>query len=102
MIIYSVTTNIDDACLPEWEEWMRDTHIPDVMQSGCFLGYSFTRLLTEVPEAEGKTYNVQYQARDMEAYEDYRENFAPALQADFQHRYSGQFVSFRTLLEQID
>ena len=102
MIIYSVTISIEESCLPEWENWMRETHIPHVMQSGCFVSYRFTKLLTEVPEADGVTYNVQYQAKNMEAYDDYSQNFGPALQAETQKRYGGKFVAFRNLLEQID
>ena len=102
MIIYSVTTNIDESCLPEWENWMRQTHIPKVMKSGCFVSYRFTRLLDEVPESDGVTYNVQYQAEDMDAYVNYRENYGPALKEETQMRYAGKFASFRTLLEQID
>jgi hypothetical protein len=35
----------------------------------------------------------------MEHYERYKNEFAPALQAEHTERYKNQFVAFRTLLE---
>jgi hypothetical protein len=35
----------------------------------------------------------------MDMYERYKEEFAPALQADALQKFSGKFVAFRTLLE---
>lgn len=97
MIIYNVTVNIDEDVAVEWLHWMKEVHIPDVMKTGMFLDHRFCRVLAE--EAGGFTYAIQYSCKDMETYEKYRDEFAPALQQETAKKYGGKFVAFRTLLE---
>ena len=37
MIIYNVTISIDKEMEKTWIDWMKSTHIPDVMNTGMFL-----------------------------------------------------------------
>ncbi len=97
MIIYNVTVNIDEDVAVEWLQWMKDVHIPEVMQTGMFTDQRICRVLAE--EAGGLTYAIQYTCKDMETYEKYRDEFAPALQQATAKKYGGKFVAFRTLLE---
>lgn len=98
MIIYSVTVSIDPAVAPQWLAWMKDTHIPEVMATGCFTGVRMARILHE--EEGGTTYNMQYLATTLENYMDYQQNFAPGLQAKTKALYDGRYAAFRTLLEE--
>jgi hypothetical protein len=97
MIIYNVTLNVDTDVAADWLSWMKDTHIPDVMRTGMFIDYRLCRVLAE--EEGGLTYAVQYTCKDMDTYERYRDDFAPALQAETAKAFGGKFVAFRTLLE---
>ncbi|MFM9056471.1 MAG: DUF4286 family protein [Bacteroidota bacterium] len=97
MIIYNVTLNVDTDEVERWLSWMLDVHIPDVMRTGMFLDYRLCRVLAE--EQGGLTYAVQYTCSDMATYERYRDEFAPALQAETMKHFGGKFVAFRTLLE---
>ncbi|MFB0997424.1 MAG: DUF4286 family protein, partial [Flavobacteriales bacterium] len=36
MILYNVTINIDATIQKEWLIWMKEIHIPKVMETGCF------------------------------------------------------------------
>jgi len=97
MIVYNVTLNVDEDVVESWLKWMKEVHIPDVMRTGLFLEFRLCRVLAE--EAGGKTYAVQYTCMDMETYERYRDEYAPALQAETTRLYGGKFTAFRTLLE---
>ncbi|MFM7016104.1 MAG: DUF4286 family protein [Bacteroidota bacterium] len=98
MIIYNVTVNVDNDVAESWLSWMIDTHIPDVLNTGMFEGYSILRLIGD-EKSGGITYAIQYRCKDLHTYEKYRDEFAPALQADALKKFSGKFVAFRTLLE---
>ena len=37
MILYNVTVNIDTDVEEDWIEWMKETHIPEVMKTGFSL-----------------------------------------------------------------
>ena len=100
MIIYNVTVNIEDSIEQGWVQWMKDTHIPDVMKTGMFLSSKMTHVLVE-EQMGGKTYSIQYTCKSKETLDEYEQNYAPALQKDHNDKYQGKFVAFRTLLEVI-
>ena len=99
MIIYNVTINIDLEVEQEWLRWMKDVHIPEVMSTGLFVSSRIYKVLAE--DDGGTTYAIQYTCASMEAYERYRDEHAPRLQAETQRNYGGRFVAFRTLLEAV-
>ncbi len=100
MIVYNVTVNIDNDVHDEWLNWMRTVHVPDVMRCGIFTNSRICRVL--VDEEQGTTYSLQYTAPSMPDYERYRDEFAPALQADHRQKFEGKFVAFRTLIEVVE
>ncbi len=100
MIIYNVTVSIDPDIESDWLQWMRKTHIPDVMNTQCFRESRISRVHGE--EAGGLTYAITYVARSQESYDQYQRDYAPALQADHTHRYAGKFAAFRTELTLIE
>lgn len=97
MIIYNVTVCIDEDVEADWLKWMKEKHIQDVLNVGIFFDARICRVLAE--EAGGFTYAIQYTCNDMSDYEKYRDEFAPALQADAAKHFGGKFTAFRTLLE---
>ena len=99
MIIYNVTVNVDLNVHDQWLQWMKATHLPDVMATGLFLDQRMCRVLAE--DEGGLTYAVQYTCADMAAYERYRAEHAKRLQAETEKQFGGKFVAFRTLLEVI-
>lgn len=101
MIIYNVTINIDGDVHEDWLQWMKGTHIPEVMGTGMFVEYRFARVLSEHAD-EGFTYSIQYLLNDIGDYEIYRTAYAPALQAETEKRYKDKFVAFRTLLKTVE
>jgi hypothetical protein len=98
MIIYNVTVNIDNSVHEEWLRWMREVHIPDVMNTGMFIENRMLRVLGDA-ESGGATYSIQYTCKSMNEFRQYEELFAPALRAEVNERYKDKFVAFRTLLE---
>jgi len=99
MLLYNVTTIIEDAAAASWLKWMEEEHIPNVMASGKFLSHRLLKVL-DSPN-EGVTYCSQYVVENMKDYQDYQAQFAPALQAEANTLFENKFVSFRTLMEYI-
>lgn len=96
-IIYNVTVSVDTDISEEWLRWMKETHIPDVMNTGMFLEARISRVLGQ--EEGGKTYAIQYLCESMEKYEEYQKDHAPALQQDHTVKYGTRTAAFRTLLQ---
>jgi hypothetical protein len=101
MIIYNVTINVEEDVHEEWLQWMKKSHIPDVLASGIFFESRILKILGD-DESGGHTYSIQYTCRSLEDFHKYEELFAPALRAEFNERYKDRVLSFRTLLETID
>lgn len=99
-VLYNVTVSIDPTCEQEWLSWMRSVHIPDVMNTGCFLESRLSRVNGE--EEGGLTYAITYVAYSQDDLDRYGREFAPALQKDHTERFQGRFAAFRTTLNVIE
>ena len=44
MLLYNVTVSIDKSIKEDWVSWMKKKHIPDVMNTGCFLEARIARV----------------------------------------------------------
>jgi len=100
MFIYNVTVNIADDAHKEWVAWMKGTHIPDVMKTGCFIDNQMVKVL--YVEDEGHTYSTQYKFLEMADIEKYQKEFAPKLQAEHTAKFKDKYTAFRTLLQIVD
>lgn len=99
MIIYNVTTIIEEDIQDKYIQFMKNIHMPEVMATGKFMSCNLLKL-TE-PVNEGVTYCAQYITDEQQKLEDYRKNFSPKLQEDFQKEFANKFVSFRSVLKEI-
>ncbi|MGB0403159.1 MAG: DUF4286 family protein [Salibacteraceae bacterium] len=99
MIVYNVTVKVEHSVHDEWLNWMKETHIPDVMSTKMFHDSKMLKVL--VDEEDGITYSIQYRVESWEKLEDYQNNHAPRLQKEHTEKYQGKFVAFRTLLEEL-
>jgi hypothetical protein len=97
MIIYNVTVLIEESAHIDWVKWMKEKHIPDVLNTGMFLECRFSKVLTE--EETEYSYSIQYLCKDQETLDQYQNVFAPALQQEHTEKYSGKFHAFRTLMQ---
>ncbi|AFM03544.1 hypothetical protein Fleli_1106 [Bernardetia litoralis DSM 6794] len=101
MILYNVTVNVENGVHADWLQWMKETHIPNVMNTGMFHENKILKLLSKLPEEEGTTYAIQYSCKSLEDLEHYQQNFAAQLQEDSQKKYGNKVIAFRTILEVI-
>lgn len=98
-ILYNVTVKVDPDSAADWLEWMRTRHIQDVMNTGLFISYTFSRI---VDEESPFTFAIQYRCKSMTHFNQYTEIFAPALQREHSERYKDKFIAIRTVLEVIE
>lgn len=98
MILYNVTVSIDNTVADEWLQWMKEVHIPEVMETGYFLANQICRVM-EDEDTGGTTYAVQYTCRSVKDLQEYQREYSPALQQKVNDRYAGRYAAFRTMLE---
>lgn len=100
-IIYNVTIIIDHSCHDEWLEWMKEIHIPEVLSTGKFMDNKILKIM-EDHNPDGITYGIQYTCKNLETFQDYEQNHAPALRKKTEEKFGGKYGAFRTLLEVIE
>jgi hypothetical protein len=101
MIVYNVTIKVFDAIHANWLVWLRQEHIPEIMQTGCFTNYKILRLL-EVDEDEGPTYAIQYFADSKALYNQYIEIHAEQLRNASYAKWGNNFIAFRSVMQIVD
>ncbi|MGI8891155.1 MAG: DUF4286 family protein [Chthoniobacterales bacterium] len=99
MILYSVMVNIQSESEAEWTEWMRQVHLPEVIEAGCFEKCRMYR--ANESESGRASYVMQYRCASIADYERSRDEFGPALQKDHSNRFSGRFTASRQILEKV-
>jgi hypothetical protein len=100
MFIYNVTTKITHAIHHNWLQWIKEEHIPDIINTGCFTGATILRLL-ETDESEGPTYAVQYIAESKAQYNKYIAQYAPKMRQKAINKWGSQFIAFRSIMQHI-
>lgn len=99
MIIYNVTINVSEEVHDEWLTWMKQEHIPQMLDTGKFLNAMMTKVLVQEPMG-GVTYSVQYKAESKAMLERYYQEDAEKLREESK-RFKDKTVFFRTELEVI-
>lgn len=101
MIIYNVTIKIQESINEDWLCWLKEEHIPDMINTGCFTNAIIMQLL-EVDNTEGPTYAVQYHAESKGLYNNYIENHAAEMRQKGFEKWGNQFIAFRSVMQVVN
>lgn len=90
MFIYEITATVDDELTVDYEEYMTERHIPDLLATGHFTAAFFAKF--------GNMYRISYHAATRDQFDAYIETHAERLRADFaEHFPTGVEVSRQVL-----
>ena len=98
MIVYNVTMKVDKDAAAEWLKWMKEEHMPSLMDTGLFTDKHLFRLL-EQDESEGLTYVAQYFCNNLDNYNEYINTHAPRLREISFRRFGSKFIAFRSIMQ---
>ncbi len=76
MVIYEITATVRADLSEQYEKYMLEQHILDLLETGFFSGAKLSR------SGENR-YRIQYEARDQNALDEYLATEAVRLRADF-------------------
>ena len=101
MFIYNVTIKIQNSIKEEWLAWLKEIHIPEVINTGCFTHATILQLL-ETDESEGPTYAIQYNAESKANYNRYIEQFAGTMRQRSFDQWGDKFIAFRSIMQVVN
>ena len=93
MIRYEVTLDCSEATAPSLERWMRNTHAPEMLATGCFVAIHFDR-------AEGR-FRTVYQAEAREHLDRYLADHADRMRRSFHEEFPAGVAITREIWEEL-
>ncbi len=91
MLIYEVTATVEPAIAEEYEKYMREQHIPDLLATGYFAAAFFAK--------NGNMYRIGYHCDSQKDLEAYFANHAGRLRADIAAHFPSGIEFSRNELE---
>ena len=79
MIVYEIVAIVEASLAAEYERYLAEQHIPDLMATGCFVSTQLSRT--------DDTFQIRYAAADRESLERYFNQHAERLRADALKRF---------------
>ncbi|CAN5433976.1 hypothetical protein BH10ACI1_BH10ACI1_08290 [soil metagenome] len=80
MIIYEITAIIRADLIEKYEKYMREQHIPDLLETGYFRG-------AEMMCSSAGRYRIRYEAFNQTVLDEYLKNEANRLREDFLNQF---------------
>ena len=93
MIYYEVTLECSESTAPALEQWMRNSHIPDMLATDCFVAIHFDR-------NDGR-FRTVYQAANRQHLDRYLAEHATRLREHFQKHFPSGVAVSRETWEQV-
>jgi|SRR4051812_31653009 hypothetical protein len=100
MLLYNVTVGIDRDSETEWLQYIREKHIPAVLNTGMFVNARMYKVLHDQDDGT-ISYSIQYFAETIDQFQQYLEVFAPVLIEEHRKKFNNKHVAFMTLLEEV-
>jgi hypothetical protein len=101
MIIYNVTISINPELEQEILTWLKEEHIPEVMETNMFLEYNMYKVVENHVEKTHNSYAIQYHLESWDKFDEYIANYAEELKEKTQKKYGENLLAFRTFLEKM-
>lgn len=77
---------------------MKDEHIPEILNTGCFINCKLLRMI-ETDDTDGPTYAAQYFAINKSLYNTYIDKYSSQMRLAGIEKWGNNFMAFRTLLQ---
>lgn len=100
-IIYNVTINVDESIHDEWIKWMKEDHIPKMLNTGKFHKALMSEVLVN-EEMGGVTYSIQYTCRSRSVLDQYYNEEAGSMRQEGYQKFGDKFGAFRTELRVVE
>ena len=91
MIVYEIETKVRIDLIGEFEEFMLNTHIPDLLETGYFDSAEFARVTDGI-------YRARYLVEDRQTLEKYFETDVERLRKDFGENFPEGVDTARRIL----
>lgn len=98
MVLYNVVIQMNNEIEADFMEWFRKQHIPLIISTGYFIGFSLSKQICSGLDAK-TTIVCRFFCHNMEDYENYLNKSSEVMRSDFPARFIDKYFIFRTIDE---
>lgn len=98
MLIYNITFHVANSVENQWLNWIKNTQIPFLLQSGLLFDPQLTRILNDQQE-DGKSYALQVKCNDMQLLTKWHNLYSADFQKNCTDAFRQDLLFFATVLE---
>ena len=98
MIIYSIKIKIDKSIEHEWLDWMKNKHIPDLMDTELFETHEIYTIINGI---KNNVFVIQYTLKNMVDFLKYEKEFAERFREEHKLKFKNKFSAKRIIMKKI-
>ena len=101
MLIFNTTYLVSDDVHESWLEWIREQHIPFMLDSTYFSQPQVARVITSAKQ-DGTSFSVQFHIQDMHTLKLWNKEYNSLFQENCSKQFGTEVIFFTTVLELIE
>ena len=101
MLIFNITFLVSDKVHGSWLKWVREEHIPFMLDSTYFTHPQVARIITSDKE-DGTSFSVQFHTNDMRTLKKWHAEYSTVFQQDCSKNFGTEVLFFTTVLEIVE
>jgi len=101
MVLYVVNVSVKKEMQEEWLEWMKQVHIPNVINTGYFNKADIYTIILPAKGGDEISFSVQYQSESYEKFMSYTVKEAKRLQKEHKEKFGDRITVERIVFEKI-
>ena len=101
MLIFNTTYLVSDKAHGPWLKWVREQHIPFMLNSTYFSQPQVARVITSA-EQDGTSFSVQFHVQDMHTLKLWNKEFSLLFQEKCSQQFGTEVIFFTTVLEVVE
>jgi len=101
MLIFNTTYLVSDKAHEAWLTWVREQHIPFMLESTYFSLPQVARIITSAKQ-EGTSFSVQFHVPDMRTLKLWHKEYNLSFQENCSKQFGTEVIFFTTVLEVVD
>ncbi|HLP04066.1 MAG TPA: DUF4286 family protein [Paludibacter sp.] len=101
MLIYNTTYLVSDQEHNNFLKWIREEHIPFMLESTYFSKPQMTRIITG-SEQEGTSFSVQFHVNNLQTLKLWNQKYSTLFQENCSKKFGTEVLFFTTIMELIE
>jgi hypothetical protein len=101
MLIFNITFLVSDKVHSSWLKWVREEHIPFMLNSTYFIQPQVARVITSDKE-DGTSFSVQFHINDMRTLKQWNQQYSTVFQQNCSQNFGSEVLFFTTVLELVE